>query len=62
MVQASDLNVDKVLEHWSPAHARREVIANALDEPYSAVSIGPRSSRTAPACGTSATTAGATST
>src|SRR4051794_9855805 len=32
MVQASELNVEKVLEHWSPAHALREVIANALDE------------------------------
>ena len=30
--QAFDLNVEKVLEHWSPAHALREVIANALDE------------------------------
>src|SRR3954447_1473625 len=32
VVQAFDLNVEKVLEHWSPAHALREVIANALDE------------------------------
>jgi hypothetical protein len=32
MVQAFDLNVEKVLEHWSPAHALREVISNALDE------------------------------
>src|SRR3954464_10341430 len=32
MVQAFDLNVERVLEHWSPAHALREVIANALDE------------------------------
>src|SRR5829696_2804734 len=32
MRQAFDLNVEKVLEHWSPAHALREVIANALDE------------------------------
>ena len=31
-MQAFDLNVEKVLEHWSPAHALREVIANALDE------------------------------
>ena len=29
---AFDLNVEKILEHWSPAHALREVIANALDE------------------------------
>jgi hypothetical protein len=29
---AFDLNVEKVLEHWTPAHAVREVIANALDE------------------------------
>jgi hypothetical protein len=32
MSEAFDLNVEKVLEHWSPAHALREVIANALDE------------------------------
>lgn len=32
MDQAFDLNVERVLEHWSPAHALREVIANALDE------------------------------
>jgi hypothetical protein len=30
--QTFDLNVEKVLEHWTPAHALREVIANALDE------------------------------
>ena len=28
---AFDLNVERVLEHWTPAHAVREVIANALD-------------------------------
>lgn len=27
-----DLNVERVLEHWTVAHALREVIANALDE------------------------------
>jgi hypothetical protein len=32
VLQAFDLNVEKVLEHWSPAHALRELIANALDE------------------------------
>jgi hypothetical protein len=32
VAQTFDLNVEKVLEHWSPAHALREVIANALDE------------------------------
>jgi hypothetical protein len=32
MAQAFDLNVERVLEHWTPAHALREVIANALDE------------------------------
>ena len=31
-VQAFDLNVEKVLEHWSVAFAIRELIANALDE------------------------------
>lgn len=30
--QAFDLNVEKVLEHWSVAAAVREIIANALDE------------------------------
>jgi hypothetical protein len=29
---AFDLNVERVLEHWRPAHAVREIIANALDE------------------------------
>ena len=32
VAQTFDLNVEKVLEHWTPAHALREVIANALDE------------------------------
>ena len=27
-----DLNVERVLEHWTVAHAIRELIANALDE------------------------------
>lgn len=27
-----DLNIERVLEHWSVAHAVREVVANALDE------------------------------
>ena len=27
-----DLNIEKVLEHWTIAHAMREIIANALDE------------------------------
>lgn len=30
--RAFDLNIEKVLEHWTVAHAVREVIANALDE------------------------------
>ncbi len=30
--QAFDLNIDKVLEHWTVSFALREVIANALDE------------------------------
>ena len=32
MDHAFDLNVVRVLEHWTSAHAVREVIANALDE------------------------------
>jgi hypothetical protein len=31
-VQAFDLNIVKVLEHWTVAYALREIIANALDE------------------------------
>lgn len=27
-----DLNIERVLEHWTIAYALREVIANALDE------------------------------
>jgi hypothetical protein len=27
-----DLNIERVLEHWTVAHAIREIIANALDE------------------------------
>jgi len=27
-----DLNIEKILESWEPAHAVREIIANALDE------------------------------
>lgn len=30
--QPFDLNIERVLEHWTVAHAVREVIANALDE------------------------------
>ena len=30
--QAFDLNIDKVLEHWSVSFGLRELIANALDE------------------------------
>ena len=30
--EAFDLNVVRTLEHWTPAHAVREIIANALDE------------------------------
>src|SRR5713101_7949905 len=31
-VRYFDLNIEKVLEHWSAADALRELIANALDE------------------------------
>ena len=31
-MQAFDLNIEKVLEHWSVPFAIRELIANALDE------------------------------
>lgn len=32
MTREFDLNIERVLENWSVAHALREVIANALDE------------------------------
>ena len=32
MAREFDLNVEKVLENWTVAHAIREIIANALDE------------------------------
>ena len=32
MSRAFDLNIEKVLEHWTLVHALREIIANALDE------------------------------
>jgi hypothetical protein len=32
MTALFDLNVERVLEHWEPHHALREVIANALDD------------------------------
>ena len=32
MSRAFDLNIERVLEHWTLVHALREVIANALDE------------------------------
>ena len=31
-VRRFDLNIERVLEHWTVAHALREIIANALDE------------------------------
>ena len=32
MTREFDLNIERVLENWTVAHALREVIANALDE------------------------------
>lgn len=32
MMKKFDLNIEKVLEHWTVPHALREIIANALDE------------------------------
>jgi hypothetical protein len=31
-IRQFDLNIERVLEHWTVAHALREIIANALDE------------------------------
>ncbi len=40
-IRTFDLNIQKVLEHWSVAHAIREVISNALDEQALTVSQDP---------------------
>ena len=32
MARAFDLNIERILDHWKPHHAVRELIANALDE------------------------------
>ncbi len=32
LMREFDLNIERVLENWTVAHALREVIANALDE------------------------------
>ena len=53
--QAFDLNIEKVLEHWTVPFAIRELIANALDEQASLALQTPRSTRTVPGAGTSAT-------
>ena len=44
--QAFDLNIEKVLEHWTVAFAIRELIANALDEQALTGTASRRSSRT----------------
>jgi hypothetical protein len=43
---AFDLNVERVLEHWSSAHAVRELIANALDEAALSKTADPLISKT----------------
>jgi hypothetical protein len=52
-----DLNIERVLENWTVAHAIREVIANAVDEASLKSTASPRSRRTERAAGTSATSA-----
>jgi hypothetical protein len=39
--QAFDLNIEKVLEHWTIPFAIRELIANALDEQALTGTLGP---------------------
>ena len=56
--QAFDLNIEKVLEHWTIPFAIRELIANALMNRPSPVRQTPRFTRTAPRAGISATLAG----
>jgi hypothetical protein len=34
MAREFDLNIERVLENWTVAHALREVIAKALDEQH----------------------------
>ena len=52
-----DLNIERVLENWTVAHAIRELIANALDEAALTGTQEPEIGRTPRAGGTSATSA-----
>ena len=56
---AFDLNIGKVLEHWTVPFAIREVIANALERLPSAALRSRRLSVTSTAAGTSATSVAA---
>ena len=40
-VRHFDLNIERVLEHWTVAHALREIIANALDEQALSSTVDP---------------------
>ena len=57
-----DLNIERVLENWTVAHALREVIANALDEQALTETRDPEISATPMAAGTSATGAAGSAT
>jgi hypothetical protein len=57
--QAFDLNIEKVLEHWSVPFAIRELIANALDEQVLTAPLSRWSSRTPRETGISLTAAAA---
>ena len=62
MMREFDLNIERVLENWTVAHALREVIANALDEQALTGTGNRRSSGTPRAAGTSATGAAGSAT
>jgi hypothetical protein len=48
--QAFDLNIEKVLEHWTVPFAIRELIANALDEQALTGTADPKISKDATGC------------
>ena len=62
MTREFDLNIERVLENWTVAHALREVIANALDEQALTETRDRRFSGTPMAAGTSATGAAGSAT
>src|SRR5438045_1313884 len=41
-IRQFDLNIERVLEHWTMPHALREIIANALDEQALTKTVDPQ--------------------